>query len=227
MKNILCIAAHPDDEILGFGATLAKHAEKGDAVYVVIAAEGITSRDTQRNTDVKSDEFKKLYECTEKANKILGVKKVQFLAMPDNRMDSLDLLDIVKKVEEVIKQIQPSVVYTHFQGDLNVDHQILNRAVLTACRPQPGYVVKEIYAGEVPSATHWNPSAPAFNPNCFVNVESTLAKKLEALRIYESEMRAFPHARSLKGVEALAHWRGSQSGSPAAEAFEILRLLKD
>ncbi len=225
MKKILCLAAHPDDEVLGCGATLAKHSKNGDQVQVVIAAEGLTSRDSS----TQAAELEKLKNKAVSANTLLGVEKVHFLTLPDNRMDSVDLLDVVKSVEEIVYQFKPDVIYTHFHGDLNVDHQILNRAVLTCCRPQPQFSVKEIYAFEVLSATHWNPGDVdnQFVPNYFVNTEDFMAKKIEALKIYESEMRAFPHARSIEAIQSLAQWRGSLVGYKAAEAFEILRLLKD
>lgn len=228
MKKVLCIAAHPDDEILGCGGTLTKHAAAGDEVQILIAAEGLTSRDDSRNVQSHAAEFKKLYEQSDRARQIIGASKIQFLGLPDNRMDQLELLDIVKVIEAQIQLFQPEIIYTHFSQDLNIDHQLLNQAVLTACRPQPGFSVKKIYEFEVVSATGWNTAIKnVFQPQCYVNIEKYLDTKLAALAEYKNEMRAFPHARSIKAVEALATFRGSTVGCAAAEAFMLVREIVD
>lgn len=227
-KSVLVVAAHPDDEILGVGATLAKHSVNGDKVTVVIMAEGATSRDAQRDVDGRDDELSALQESCKEALSALGVSDVSFLGFADNRMDSVAFLDVVKPLEKIIAQVKPDTVYCHHAGDLNIDHQISHRAVLTACRPIPGtHVPKEILAFETVSSTEWAAASPSqdFKPNYFVDVSDFMKQKMEALRCYESEMRPYPHARSYESVEALSKTRGASCGFEAAEAFMIVRRL--
>lgn len=229
MKKVLVIAAHPDDEVLGCGGTIALHANNGDEVNVVILAEGLTSRSKQRDRELYKDEFNILQDAAYKANKILGVKEVKLYDFPDNRMDSIDRLDIIKVVEEIIKNIKPNIIYTHHIGDVNIDHRRIHEAVITAVRPIPGnHIVEELIFFETASSTEWMTpgSAPAFVPNYYVNIEKTFTKKLEALQEYEIEMRDWPHARSVKSLEYLAKWRGANIGVEAAEAFIIGRKIK-
>lgn len=225
--KILIIAAHPDDEVLGCGGTIAKHSKNGDEVNVIILAEGLTSRDDKRNRDKRIKELLLLKKSAKEANKILGVTTLKFFDFPDNRMDSVDLLDVVKVIENYIKQFKPSVIYTHHSGDVNIDHRIIHDAVVTACRPIPKHTVKQLLFFEVASSTEWQPnnSYPAFIPNWFVDISKTLDLKLKALDKYKSEMRDFPHARSLEAVEYLSKWRGASVGVGAAESFILGRCL--
>jgi LmbE family N-acetylglucosaminyl deacetylase len=149
------------------------------------------------------------------------------LDYPDNRMDSVDLLDVVKSVEERIEKLQPDVVVTHHAGDLNIDHQIINQAVITACRPQPERMVKRILSFEVPSATEWQSPTDGspFVPDWFEDITQTLQLKKKALGAYESEMRKWPHARSIEAIEHLARWRGASVGCEAAESFILVREI--
>lgn len=230
MKKVLVIAAHPDDEVLGCGGTMARHVIQGDKVKSIILAEGITSRDLTRNRDIHNEEFEILHKAALKANEILGVSNVQLLDFPDNRMDGLDLLDIVKKVEEIINEYKPDIIYTHHIGDVNIDHQQIHRAVLTAVRPIPGnHRVQDLLFFETASSTEWmtRGSAPSFQPDWYVNISETLDKKLKALEAYEYEMRDWPHARSIKALEHLSRWRGSNIGVEAAEAFMLGRKIID
>lgn len=230
MKKVIVIAAHPDDEVLGCGGTMARHVIQGDEVKSIILAEGITSRDLTRNRDIHNQEFEILHKAALKANEILGVNNVQLLDFPDNRMDGLDLLDIVKKVEEIINEYKPDVIYTHHIGDVNIDHQQIHRAVLTAVRPIPGnHRVQDLLFFETASSTEWmtRGSAPSFQPDWYVNISETLDKKLKALEAYEYEMRDWPHARSIKALEHLSRWRGSNIGVEAAEAFMLGRKIID
>lgn len=231
---VLTIAAHPDDEILGCGGTMARHTREGDSVYILILAEGVTSRDTLRDTESRSEELAELRKTAIRAGSIVGATAVFFGGFPDNRMDSLELLDVVKVVEEMIAGLRPTVLYTHHHGDLNIDHRITHQAVLTAARPLPGSSVKRIYSFEVPSATGWSApvAANAYLPQCYVDIsgeahsgKNYLDLKMEALNVYAEEMREFPHARSVKALHDLALWRGSQVGLLAAEAFELYRSI--
>ena len=164
----------------------------------------------------------------EQSAKILGIKELLFKDFPDNRFDTVPLLTIVKAVEEVKEQIEPNVIYTHHQGDLNIDHQITFQAVLTACRPKKDETVREIYSFEVPSSTEW--SSPValnyFMPNVFIDITETLEKKVEALRAYQGELREYPHPRSPEAIRAIAHRWGSTVGVEAAEAFQLIRLIR-
>ena len=227
MKNVLVVAAHPDDEVLGCGGAIARHAADGDAVTVLILAEGSTSRSAVRDREAAAAELSELAKAANKANALLGVSTVLLRDFPDNRMDSVDLLDIVKSIEAVMSTRPPDVVYTHHAGDVNIDHRRIHEAVIAACRATPGQSVRQLLYFEVPSSSEWQTpgSAPAFQPHVFINIESTLARKLEALDCYASEMRDFPHPRSNRAVEALARWRGASAGFMAAEAFVLGRLL--
>lgn len=221
-KIVLVIAAHPDDDILGCGGTIAKLTQDGSKVHIVFLADGESSRDDI--TDINSL-IQQRKQNAKKALKILGCDSIEFLDFPDNRLDSLDLLDIVKKIEGFIDAYKPCAIFTHYAHDLNIDHQITHNAVVTACRPQPGYCVKELLFFEVPSSTEWNLSK-AFMPNYFVDISSTLSLKVDALNAYKNEMKLFPHPRSIKAIESLACYRGASSGCEAAEAFIIGRKIK-
>ena len=223
----LIIAAHPDDEVLGCGGSIAKWAKDGHDVHVLIMAEGATSRDKTRARDTRQKELSHLAQSVKMAGKILGVDSVELLDYPDNRMDSVDLLDVVKAVEERSKKLQPAMVVTHHAGDLNIDHQITHQAVITACRPLPGQMVKRILAFEVPSSTEWQSSDDGchFVPNWFEDIRDTLSLKIKALEAYQAEMRPWPHARSLQAVEYLARWRGASIGCEAAETFMLIKKI--
>jgi len=225
--KVLVIGAHPDDEVLGCGATAARLVTEGHEVHFAILGEGMTSRHLDR-ADADAAQVAALHEQAHAAAAKLGVKSVVLHKLPDNRLDTVALLDIVKIVETLVEQIKPEVIYTHHGGDLNVDHVILHRAVLTATRPVTGQPVREIYAFEVPSATEWafQNLGPAFQPNVFVDVTRTLEAKIAAMECYESEVRKFPHPRSPEALRALAMRWGSVAGCAAAEAFELIRSIR-
>jgi LmbE family N-acetylglucosaminyl deacetylase len=221
-ETVLVIAAHPDDEVLGCGGTIAWHAARGDQVHVAIMAQGLFSRGTPAEAEQAA-----LRSACKNANAILGVASLECFDLPDNRLDSLDLLDIVQQVEALVQRHQPGVVYGHWSGDVNIDHRLLHEAVVTACRPQPGHPVHTLLFFEVASSTEWQipHSAPAFLPNWFNDISQTLDAKLRALDAYAMEMRAWPHPRSVRAVEHLARWRGATVGVDAAEAFVLGRRL--
>ena len=227
VMKVLVVAAHPDDEVLGCGGTIARHADAGDAVQVLIVAEGATSRQQQRDRESSAEELSALAHAARQAGSILGAADVELLDLPDNRLDSLDRLDLIKLIEERIDRHQPQVVYVHHAGDVNIDHRRLHEAVVTACRPTPGQPVRRLLSFEVASSTEWQPpgSSPAFQPNWFIDITTQWQRKRQALETYASEMRPWPHARSIAALEHLARWRGAQVGVEAAEAFCLLRQL--
>jgi LmbE family N-acetylglucosaminyl deacetylase len=227
-KIILVVVAHPDDEVLGCGASIAKWTASGSIVHVLIMAEGATSRSQVRDRRVKSKELLLLGKSAHSAGSILGVASVKLLDFPDNRMDSLDRLDVIKAIEIEIERIKPHTVVTHHCGDVNIDHRIIHEAVITACRPQPGHSVRLLLAFEVASSTEWQPagSSVPFQPNWFENVAETFDCKIKALEFYQSEMREWPHPRSLENIENLARYRGSSIGCELSESFMLLRKIQ-
>ncbi len=227
-KHILVVAAHPDDEILGCGGMMAKHAKRGDKVHVVIIAEGITSRDPKRDREKHKVALGTLAKESRQANKVLGTASLDLHEFPDNRLDSVNLLDVIKVIEEAVDRYQPEIVYTHHAGDMNIDHRLVHWAVITACRPAPSRPVKTLLFFEVVSSTEWVPpgSSPAFSPNWFCDISDTLELKLKAMKTYQSEIRTWPHPRSIEGLKHLARWRGTIIGVEAAEAFVLGRNME-
>ena len=220
-ETVLAVVAHPDDEVLGAGGTLARHAANGDAVHILFLADGVGARGSDKTAAGRRADAARI------AASALGAREPQFLGLPDNRLDRLDLLDIVQPIEKVVGALAPQTIYTHHIGDLNIDHALCHRAVLIACRPLDGSSVLRIYAMEVPSSTEWSSSqccAP-FTPTRFVDISETQGKKRLALEAYGEEMRPFPHPRSFEAVNALAAWRGASAGLKAAEAFMVIREI--
>lgn len=225
MKKILAVVAHPDDEVLGCGATLARLIKEGYEANTLILGEGVTSRDKKRDTKNRNKEILALKEQAKKANIILGVKEVFFYDLPDNRFDTLPLLEIIKAIEEVKIKVKPDIIFTHYGKDLNIDHQITYNAVITAARPIKGETVKEIYSFEIPSSTEW--SYPlSFSPNVFFDVTETIDIKLKALQVYISEIRDFTHPRSEEFIRLNSKLWGVKVGLTNAEVFQSIRIIK-
>jgi|TARA_B100002003_G_scaffold172984_1_gene160886 LmbE family N-acetylglucosaminyl deacetylase len=226
--KIMIVAAHPDDEVLGCGGTVARLSMEGSDVYTIILGEGVTSRDNKRDLIKRKNEISELRKQVKSANKILGVKKVYTFDFPDNRFDTVPLLDIIKSIEKIKEDIKPNIVFTHHHGDLNIDHQITFKAVMTAFRPTKDQSVREIYSFEIPSSTEWSgPSTLTyFMPDYFVDVSKSLKVKINALKEYKTELGDFPHPRSLTAVELNAKQWGVKVGFEAAEAFKTIRIRK-
>ena len=224
--KVLVVAAHPDDEVLGCGATMARMAAEGHEVHIAILAEGITSR-YRRREEADPALLERLHAQSRKAAGILGAKDITLHGLADNRLDATPILDVVKIVESLIEKIVPERVYTHHGGDLNIDHCVVSRAVLTATRPVSGCPVKEVYFFEVPSSTDWafQQFDSSFRANVFVDISQTLEAKVRAMACYEGESRAFPHPRSAEALRATGQRWGSVAGCAAAEAFQLVRSM--
>lgn len=220
--TVLVVAAHPDDEVLGCGGTIARHAAAGDTVHLLFMTNGEDARGT-----APADRIDARQQASLAAAAVLGAQTPMLLDFPDNRMDSLPLLDVVQAVERRIAAVAPDIVYTHHGGDLNVDHRVVHQAVLTACRPQSWSPIRALYAFAVPSSSEWSGPGigPAFQPTRFVDISAHRTAKRAALEAYAAEMRPFPHSRSLDGLAALDLWTGAMAGMAAAEGFMVLREL--
>lgn len=228
-KKILVVVAHPDDELLGLGATIHKLVHQHQCtVRAVILGEGITSRADERDPDVWQEALKKHRSNIHAAAKIIGYESVGIYDFPDNRFDRVDLLDIIKVVEKEKRDFAPQVIFTHHGGDTNIDHQRTFEAVITATRPMEGEVVRSILTFETPSSTEWQAfnHPNYFRPNCWFEVSSEdVEAKIKGMNCYEFESRPFPHPRSGEALAILAQKRGVEVGCPYAEAFMIVRSL--
>jgi LmbE family N-acetylglucosaminyl deacetylase len=216
MNKVMVIAAHPDDEVLGCGGTIARHNMEGDEVHIVFLADGETSRimNARPNRNLAALQ----------ASQILGALPPVFLDRRDQMLDTFPLLEITQAVEAEIAKVNPEIVYTHHAGDLNMDHRITHQAALTALRPLPGSSVRAIYAFEVLSSTEWG---TGFWPNHFVEFERDAKKrKVDALACYHEEMRDHPHPRSYMSGDFLEILRGSACGLFRAEAFMTIRTIR-
>ena len=223
-KRILIVAAHPDDEVLGAGGTMARLAAEGHELYTLLLGDGESARYVKANPKLKKD-IGHRKSSAYKANKALGVKEIFLYQLPDNRFDSVPLLDVVKIIEKVKNEIKPEIIFTHYADDLNVDHQITAQAVVTAPRPMPGEAVREIYAFEILSSTEWN-FPVTFAPDVFYDISGHIKNKIAALGHYKREMREFPHPRSIEGVKIHAQDWGMKIGVNYAEAFKTIRCIR-
>ena len=223
--SVLCIAAHPDDEVLGVGGTLARHAADGDDVHICILSDGVTSR--YDDVQAAEEEIEQRRHRAERAAEILGVT-VALHSFPDNSFDTAPLLDIVQTIEDEIAKHTPDVIYTHHYGDLNIDHELACRATVTATRPLPDSGVDRVLAFETLSATEWSVPRPdnAFQPTSFVDIGQHLGSKADALSVYETELQDPPHPRTVETVRKNAEVWGSKAGVSAAEPFELLREVR-
>lgn len=212
--TVLCVAAHPDDEVLGAGGTLALHHFEGQRVCVLFLTNGTGSRPSNDIGAVR-------LEMARNACKAIGAEMIAAGTFNDQRLDGENILDVTQFIEGHIRAVKPDTIYTHHFGDRNKDHRVVHDAVMTACRPMSS-TVRRIYGFEVPSSTEWG---HGFVPTRFVDISTALEVKRKALEAYGSEMRDFPHPRSYQAVDALAQWRGASAGLTAAEAFMVLREI--
>jgi LmbE family N-acetylglucosaminyl deacetylase len=223
----LVLAAHPDDEVLGCGGTIARRVQEGEDVYIAILGEGITSRYDHRD-EADQGRLHELHATSEQVADLLGANDLFMYNLPDNRFDTVPLLNVIKTIEELIERVKPDTLFTQHGGDLNIDHNIVYRAALTATRPVANHPVKKVYSYEVASSTEWafEKFEPSFQPNTFVDITETLETKVQAMEMYESEARSYPHPRAPESLRAIARNWGRTAGLHVAEAFELVRSVE-
>ncbi len=228
-KKIMVIVAHPDDELLGLGGTINKLINEFSVeTHLVILGEGITSRSESRDISYWNDELEIHRSNILKAQESIGYHSISLYDFPDNRFDSIDLLDIIKVIEKEKKQFNPNVIFTHHGGDLNIDHQKTFEAVITSCRPLESELVKTIITFETPSGTEWRASSDPrhFVPNLFFEISlENLEAKVKGMESYEFESRKYPHPRSPESLKIYAQRNGIIVGVPLAEAFCLIRHI--
>jgi N-acetylglucosamine malate deacetylase 1 len=214
-NRILVVAAHPDDELLGCGGTIALHTRAGDAVTTVIVCEGESLRYGEEGVGQAAH--------TESAARLLGVNDTRLLRFADQRLDRITLTEIIEPLEKIVREVRPTTIYCQHGGDVNRDHHLVFEALLVATRPTEQFI-QSVYAFDTASSTEW--AYPrTFIPDTWVDITETLALKLEAMACYKSELRDYPHPRSLKGLEYRARTWGNQSCLDAAEVFMTIRRV--
>ena len=217
-KKVLVVAAHPDDEVLGCGGTIARHVNDGDSVTAVIVCEGESLRYGINGVNQN--------EHSRKAADILGIQDLRSLGFPDQRLDTLTLTDIITPLEAIVREVKPELVYCQFGGDVNFDHKMVFSALLVATRPTEDYL-EAVYAFDTASSTEWG-HPRTFVPDTWIDITATLDRKLQAMACYESEVRAYPHPRSLKALRNRATAWGNQRCMEAAEVFvTVQRVLRN
>lgn len=228
-KRILVVVAHPDDELLGIGGTLKSLSDSQNCkIKVVILGEGLTSRSDKRESADWEEKLKHHRKNIYNAKDIIGYHQVSIYNFPDNRFDSIDLLDIIKVVEKEKTSFNPDIVFTHHGGDLNIDHQRVFEAVITATRPLEDEITNTIITFETPSGTEWRASSDPkhFIPNMFFKLsKENIQAKINAMECYEFEKRTYPHPRSPEALRITAQQRGITVGCKYAEAFCIIRSI--
>lgn len=219
MARVLVVAAHPDDEVLGAGGAIARHVAAGDEVYVCILSEGASAQYSDPGM------IKVRRTAAKEASKVLGVKESFYHDLPDSRMDTVPHVEINAILEKHVRVVRPEIVYTHFGGDTDLDHQRSYQSTIVATRPKVDSPVRKVLCYEVAGQTHWaGPGVEAaFNPNVFIDIGDFLERKLEAMKCYASELNPYPHPRSLMAIESIARMRGVLCGCEAAEAFVLVR----
>lgn len=219
--KILVVAAHFDDEVFGCGGTIAKLANAGHEIFVCVLTDSCS---TQYKGHAHEMIAQKMAE-SEEVNKILGIKKTYVFDYPDMQLDTIPHVVLNKAIEQGITRIKPEVVYTHHWGDVNKDHRLVFESTMVAVRPVEHSSVKRVLCYEVPSSTEWAPPTPSnmFAPTVFMDIEDVIEKKIDAVKAYNSELREYPHPRSVENVTNQAHYRGASVGLMAAESFMLIR----
>lgn len=226
MKNILIIAAHPDDEILGCGGTILKNIKYGNKVNILYISDGVGGRYADKSNKKIYKDINDRKNMAINASKFAKFKIVDFLGLENLELNKYRHNYVNNKIFDILKKIKPNVIYTNHPGDNNIDHRITFESTYTACRPNEYFKVKEFYTYEVPSSTDWaSPSNQFFIPKKFVDIGDFYKKKRKLLSFYNKELRKHPHPRSLKNIDALETYRGGMCGAKKAEAFDVIRIL--
>ena len=221
-RKVAAVFAHPDDEVLGCGGSLSRLSRAGASTHILIMSTGLTSRGP-----TESSALLELQDQARAAANRLGASTIDFADFPDNGMDSVKLLDIVKQVESFIKRVEPEMIFTHHDGDINIDHDLTRRAVMTATRALPNSKSVEVLACEVLSSTEFGPANKRLQPHLYFRLtEEDVKAAVDALGCYEGEIRDWPHPRSVKALEHQLRLRGAECGVEAAEVFEVLRIVR-
>lgn len=226
-NRVLVVAAHPDDEVLGMGGTIAKLSARGVDIAVLIVTDGSSSQ--YRDDPNLEGILKQKEEETKRSAEILGISKVFYGGLPDMRLDTVPHIEINRAIETVIEQYQPCCVYTHFSGDVNKDHRLVYESTLIACRPTEAQSVKRMLAYSVPSSTEWNAqiNSNVFMPTWYEDIHGVYAeKKYAAMNCYQTELRAYPHPRSIEYLRNADIAEGNRVGLRAAESFMLLRSVE-
>jgi LmbE family N-acetylglucosaminyl deacetylase len=220
-SQIAVIGAHPDDELLGAGGTIARHARAGDNVHAIIVADGAGSR-------YPAGTAATLEKQAQRAAEVIGFASLRFLGLPDQRLDTIPLIELTQQLEAILDDIGPGIVYTHFPEDVNDDHRIVARCAWVACRPYRRQQLSKFAVFETPSSTEWAWPLPgnSLQPSLFVDVSDTIDVKIAAMECYETELRGYPHPRSSRALRERAAYWGSHIGRPAAEPFRVLREVE-
>ena len=225
MNNVLIIAAHPDDEVLGMGGTIVNLVKEGKEVNLLIVTDGSSSQ--YRGADNLAEIIAAKKQETRRCADVLGIKNIYYGGLPDMKLDCIPHIDINQAIEQVVDKMQPDTVFTHFWGDVNCDHQNVYKSTLVTVRPLMGQVVKELYCYRVPSSTEWTPNKAdtMFMPNYFVDIEQFAEQKYKAFACYTTELRDYPHPRSVQYLRETDKAAGLRVGLLAAEEFVLLRKL--
>lgn len=218
--NILVISAHPDDEVIGAGGTIARHVAQGDDVYWCVVTQGYTPPWPEEALQAARQQ---VYEV----QSVLGIREVFFCGFPTVKLNAVPYMELNSAIQRVVDQVRPETVYTTPRDDINQDHRIVFESTLVACRPLPGTSVRRLLCYEITTTTRFGlaPGASGFYPNVYVDISRYLDKKMEAMQVYQTEVREFPHPRSLEGIRLFAQERGVSMGFEAAECFQLIRDL--
>lgn len=221
--SVLVIAPHPDDEVLGCGATIKKYSDSGKDVVLCVVTDAYTPDWTEEFIEKRKKEI-------ENSVAVLGIKEVIFLNFPTVKLDTIGQKELNDKISEVVQKVNPETVFIPFLGDINKDHKLVSEASLVALRPKPEFPVKRVFYYEVLSETDWAKPAQKieeiFLPNYYEDISDFLEHKLKAMQCYESELKKYPHPRSLEGLKILAQKRGMEVGKNCVEAFMLIREIK-
>ena len=226
ISRALVIAAHPDDEVLGMGGTVAKLTSEGKEVHLLIVTDGSTSqyKDSEDLEKIINDKKAETLNC---AN-ALGIKSVLYGGLPDMKLDVTPHIEVNAVIEKAIEEIAPDTVFTHFWGDVNMDHRCVYHSTMVAVRPTATQVVKNVYCYSVPSSTEWSPCVAntAFMPNVYVDISNGfLERKCEGLNCYKTELRDYPHPRSIEHIKKQDNAEVLKVGVESAESFVLLRSV--